>query len=159
MIPLAQLASTCMQQIEDHNQTDPSKALKTITDSLVLLANVTHKLNMKRRDNVKPELKDAYKTLCSPQNEISTFLLGEDLPKLAKDSKESSNMTTHMVREQTKGRGFHPYPYRARFTPNRGRGRGRGYHSHFLGKTGDSQMWNRPHSQRGRGNHSRPYKK
>ena len=33
MIPLAQLASTCMQQIEDHNQADPSKALKTITDS------------------------------------------------------------------------------------------------------------------------------
>ena len=67
---------------------------------------------MKRRDIVKPELKNAYKTLCSPQNEISTFLLGEDLPKLAKDSKESSNMTTHMVREQTKERGFHPYPYR-----------------------------------------------
>ena len=106
---------------------------KTITDSLIVLGNVTHKVNMKRRESIKPELRDMYKALCSPQNEITNFLLGDDLSKSAKDAKETSHVTANIIKDNFRGRGFNNSSFRGRF---RGacRARGRGYYqNNFLG--------------------------
>ena len=165
MIPLTFLASKCMESIQDaDNKVEPpttGEILKTITDSLIILGNVTHKVNMKRRESIKPELRDMYKALCSPQNEITNLLLGDDLSKSAKDAKETSHVTANIIKDNFRGRGFNTSSFRGRF---RGayRARGRGYYqNNFLGRAGDSfpnrtPAWN---SQRGRGNRSRPYKK
>ena len=115
MIPLAKLDST----------PQPSEVQKTLLDSVVLLSNVTYKLNIKRRDTIKPELKDAYKTLCSTNNPITSSLLGEDLSKAANEAKETDNVTNKMIgyayHTQNNQYGNHRPTYRGGY---QGRARG-----------------------------------
>ena len=147
MIPLAKLASKCIDSTPQ-----PSEVQKTLLDSVVLLSNVTHKLNIKRRDTIKPELKDAYKTLCSTNNPITSSLLGDDLSKAAKEAKETDNVTNKMIwyayHNQNNQYGNHRPTYRGGY-----QGRARGSRP-FLGRRGSSYRTPQSfHSQRGRGGH------
>ena len=150
MAPLAKLADKCLG---DNPPTQ--EILETVTDSLVLLSNVFHKLNMKRREAIKPDLKHAYKSLCSTNNPITGLLLGDDLSKTAKEAKETDNVTNimsangysrkHMFHEKP-GPGGYPF----------------GSQRPFLGR-GGSSSYRAPQSflsQRGRGNNQRrPYRR
>ena len=156
MAPLAKLADKCLG-----GNPSTQEILETVTDSLVLLSNVSHKLNMKRREAIKPDLKHAYKSLCSTNNPITGLLLGNDLSKTAKESKETDNVTNimsangysrkHMFHEKPGPGGYHGrknYPF--------------GSQRPFLGR-GGSISYRAPQSflsQRGRGNNQRrPYRR
>ncbi|CAH3163321.1 unnamed protein product [Porites lobata] len=65
-------------------------ALTNLAGKLVvaMLGNTNWKLNMKRRELIKPELNPPYTRLCKEDIAVSTKLFGDDLPKHLKDMSE-----------------------------------------------------------------------
>ena len=57
--------------------------------SIALLANANFKLNMKRRELIKPELNPLYTRLCKVEIKSSTQLFGDDLSKHLKEMAEA----------------------------------------------------------------------
>ena len=62
--------------------------LTVIMDSIALLCNTHHKLNMKRRELIKPELNPPYTRLCKEEIKTTSKLFGDDLSKHLKDMAE-----------------------------------------------------------------------
>ena len=54
-------------------------------DSIALVANANYKLNMKRRELIKPDLNPRYTRLCKEDIKLSTKLFGDELSKHLKD--------------------------------------------------------------------------
>ena len=65
-------------------------------DSIALLANANFKLNMARRELIKPELNPPYTRLCKDEIKPSTKLFGDDLSKHLKDMDEAKKVGRQM---------------------------------------------------------------
>ena len=63
------------------------ETLTTIMDSVALLCHTHHKLNMKRRELIKPELNPPFTRLCKEEIKPSTKLFGDDLSKHGRGEK------------------------------------------------------------------------
>lgn len=145
---LAKLADKLFSSELSHDEQDGKDTLEALTNSLVLLCNAIFKINMRRRDTIKPELKDMYKSLCAPQNEVTSWLFGDDLSKAAKEAKEAENLT---IVNGTYGRDSKGKYRKGRdFQPNRQNR----FHP-FLGKRGGFNNWKKP--QHGQQNRSKPH--
>ena len=59
--------------------------LNHVMDSVAMLGNTNWKLNMKRRELIKPELNPPYTRVCKEDIAVSTKLFGDDLSKHLKD--------------------------------------------------------------------------
>ena len=70
-------------------------------DSVAMLGNTNWKLNMKRRELIKPELNPPYTRLCKEDITLSTKLFGDDLAKHLKDMSEAKKAGQQMQK---------PYP-------------------------------------------------
>ena len=70
-------------------------------DSVARLGNTNWKLNMKRRELIKPELNPPYTRLCKEDITLSTKLFGDDLAKHLKDMSEAKKAGQQMQK---------PYP-------------------------------------------------
>ncbi|CAH3127686.1 unnamed protein product [Porites lobata] len=76
--------------------------LDHVMDSIALLANANFKLNMARRELIKPELKGAipfnppYTRLCKDEIKPSTKLFGDDLSKHLEDMAEAKKVGRQM---------------------------------------------------------------
>ena len=65
-------------------------------DSAALLGNTNWKLNMKRRELIKPDLNPPYTRLCKEEIKLFTKLFGEDLSKHLKDMSEAKTAGQQM---------------------------------------------------------------
>ena len=74
---------------------DIGHLLKAGTDAIALLGTANFELNMRRRDNIKPELNVDYKHLCSPTVPYTDLLFGDNT-ELSKQLKD-----THVNRSYT----------------------------------------------------------
>ena len=96
-------------------------------DALALLGHASFKLNMFRREQIKPELKKEYRSLCSSSIPVTNELFGEDLSKAAKEVEEKNKISNKMGLSQQSRRprlfGKMTRPYQVHNV----RGRGRGY--------------------------------
>ena len=74
---------------------DAPALIRAATDAIALIGAANFELNMRRRDNIKPELIEDYKHLCSSSVPFSEFLFGNDadLSKQLKDLAEVSKVT------------------------------------------------------------------
>ena len=96
-------------------------------DAIALLGHGSFKLNMFRREQIKPELKKEYRSLCSSTIPVTNELFGEDLSKAAKEVEEKNKISNKMGlpqplrRPRLFGRINRPYQVYS------SRGRGRGY--------------------------------
>ena len=70
--------------------------LDHVMDSIALLANANFKLNMARRELIKPELNPPYTRLCKDEIKPSTKLFGDDLSKHLKDMAEAKKVGRQM---------------------------------------------------------------
>ena len=61
----------------------PSKGqlVNQLMDGVLLMANSNTELNLRRREDLKPELRTSCRYLCAPSNPITTELFGDDVPK------------------------------------------------------------------------------
>ena len=87
------------QLVKDlHAGTTPNtrKILDHVMDGIALVANANFKLNMKRRELIKPELNPPYTRLCKDEIKPSTKLFGDDLSKHLKDMAEAKKAGRQM---------------------------------------------------------------
>ena len=75
---LCALSGKLIVSINSGETPNTRETLKTIMDSVALLCNTHHKLNMKRRELIKPELNPPFTRLCKEEIKPSTKLFGDD---------------------------------------------------------------------------------
>ena len=85
---LCALSRKLIVSINSGETPNTRETLKTIMDSVALLCNTHHKLNMKRRELIKPELNPPFTRLCKEEIKPSTKLFGDHLSKHLKDMAE-----------------------------------------------------------------------
>ena len=76
------------QLVKDLQTRKPTN-VRQLLDSIALVANANYKLNMKRRELIKPDLNPPYTRLCKEDIKPSTKLFGDELSKHLKDMTEA----------------------------------------------------------------------
>ena len=93
------------QLVKDlHAEKTPNtrKILHHVMDSIALLANANFKLNMKRRELIKPHLNPPFTRLCKKDIKPSTKLFGDDLSKHVKDMAEAKKANDPVILDAIK---------------------------------------------------------
>ena len=93
---LTKLAGKLVKDINDGKTPDTRHVLDHVMDSVAMLGNTNWKLNMKRRELIKPELNSPYTRLCKEDITLSTKLFGDDLSKHLKDMSEAKKAGQQM---------------------------------------------------------------
>ena len=70
-------------------------------DSIAILSHANWKLNMKRRELIKPDLNPLYTRLCKEEIKPSAKLFGEELPKHLKDMAEAKKVGQQLQKSST----------------------------------------------------------
>ena len=85
--------------------------MKSFTDSLSLIANASHKLDIFRRGQFKPELNADYASLCTVSRPVEETLFGQ-LSEDVKECVETARLTKK-VNEKRATQRYQPYkkPY------------------------------------------------
>ena len=90
-------------------------------DALALMGHTNYMINMFRRDQIKPELKKEYRSLCNSNLPVTEHLFGDELAKASKEVEDKNKISNRMHITNTRligrrsfrgGRGFY---YRDRF--------------------------------------------
>ena len=125
------VAGTCatLQAVEDLRKLNSketadsvNKIITSLTDALAFQGNVFSSLNICRREMLKPVFKSEFATLCNSTTKIETqggYLFGNNLPKLMKDIKDSSQLALEFTKFSNTGSRQFTGSYR------RGRGQNR----------------------------------
>lgn len=90
------LAGKLVKDINDGKTPDTRQMLDHVMDSVAMLGNTNWKLNMKRRELIKPELNPPYTRLCKEDLTMSTKLFGDDLSKHLKDMSKAKKAGQQM---------------------------------------------------------------
>ena len=85
-----------MKDVTDGKTPNTRDVLNHVMDSVAMLGNTNWKLNMKRRELIKPELNPPYTRLCKEDIAVSTKLFGDDLSKHLKDMSEAKKAGQQM---------------------------------------------------------------
>ena len=88
--------------------------LNHVMDSIALLGNANWKINMKRRELIKPDLNPAFTRLCREEIKPTLKLFGDDLSKHMKDMSEATKVSKQMQKHSQDIGGSAP-PLRGRF--------------------------------------------
>jgi hypothetical protein len=78
-------------------------------DSIAILSHANWKLNMKRRELIKPDLNPPYTRLCKEEIKPSAKLFGEELPKHVKHMAEAKKVGQQMQKSSTSRRPSQNY--------------------------------------------------
>ena len=93
---LTKLAGKLVKDINDGKTPDTRHVLDHVMDSVAMLGNTNWKLNMKRRELIKPELNPPYTRVCKEDITLSTKLFGDDLAKHLKVMSEAKKAGQQM---------------------------------------------------------------
>ena len=85
---LSILADRLFKDIQSAKTVNASEILTHVMDSIALFGHANWKLNMKRRELIKPDLNPPYTRLCKEDIKPSTKLFGDDLSKHLKEMSE-----------------------------------------------------------------------
>ena len=123
---------------------DVAGLIRVATDAIALIGAANFELNMRRRDNIKPELNEDYKHLCSSSVPFTESLFGNDsdLSKQLKDLAEATKVSKKLSRsnaklEANKNQGYRSFKH--------GKSKGFGYKYRGQGNNSTKQLnWKRP---------------
>ena len=94
---------------------DVPELIRAATDAISLVGVANFELNMRRRHNIKPELNEDYKHLCSSSVPVTEFLFGNDadLSKQLKDLLEATKVSKklNLKVEGHKSNGYRGYKH------------------------------------------------
>ena len=82
------LADQLFKDIQSTKTADARETLTHVLDSIALFGHANWKLNMKRREIIKPDLNPPYTRLCKEEIKRTTKLFGDDLSKHLKEMSE-----------------------------------------------------------------------
>ena len=98
-----------MKDLHTDKPTNVRQVLDQLMDSIALVANAKYKLNMKRRELIKPDLNPPYTRLCKEDIKPSTKLFGDELSKHLKDMTEAKKAGRQMQRNSDTRTSSHNY--------------------------------------------------
>lgn len=132
---------------------DVEEILKKATDAVALIGAANFDLNMRRRDNIRLELNEDYKHLCSSTVPFTDYLFGDDidLSKQLNDLAEATKVSKK-IKHESKGDTRKTSNYRSFKFNKRGFGYKRGQYSRSNGYK-NNLNWKRPslkHKEEGR---------
>ena len=104
---------------------DVPGSIRAAIDAIALIGAANFELNMRRRDNIKPELNENYKHLCSNTVPFTESLFGNDydLSKQLKDLAEATKVSKKLSRNDSKTEAHKNHGYRS-FKHTKARGFG-----------------------------------
>ena len=82
------LADRLFKDIQNAKTVDARETLTHVMDSIALFGHANWKLNMKRREVMKPDLNPPYTRLCKEEIKPTTKFFGDDLSKHLKEMSE-----------------------------------------------------------------------
>lgn len=149
---VAEVTSMCLDNVqEDETVVLCAKtAIGQLTKALIMLCETVHDINMKRRDNIRPELNQDYmKTLTAADNPVTSMLFGDDPQKVAKESSDTKKLTkpngpSYSTRGGSRKR-FQPYNVGTRGRGDfLGRGRGQRGRGRWQARRKPQSQWRQP---------------
>ena len=115
IVPLVTVADSTLSNKGDLHRGDSGNNLSMILESITLLLEVHHELNLRRREAIRPSLKDEFRPLCSKNTKPSNDLLfGDNLDEQIKQLQNKRNLGSSLCkpsRDKNKG------TYRNRYQP------------------------------------------
>lgn len=124
------------------------KSMQTLSDSLSLLSDASHEIDLRRRSLFKSDMKSEYRLLCSDQSPVKELLFGTELGKSVKDLTEASKVTSKITSKPNKNKrqsynysSQHGRPDQKRSFPFLSQGRG------YAGRQKSGQAYR--HAQKG----------
>ncbi|XP_071094325.1 uncharacterized protein [Haliotis cracherodii] len=114
IVPITEMMDELMTAVANRQQVNAIKMLDKTKDSLRILIGVETDLNVKRRDNFKPDLQGPCKRLCSADTPTTAYLFGDDLPNGIKDITECKGLSNKL---HTPGKSV---MHRGSYTPGYG---------------------------------------
>ena len=122
---------------------DVPELIRAATDAIALVGAANFELNMRRRDNIKPELNEDYKHLCSSSVPFTEFLFGNDAD-LSKQLKDLAEATKVSKKLNPKADGHKSNGYRG-YKHAKSKGFGYKYSSRGQGNQAIKNLnWKRP---------------
>ena len=83
-----------VQQTYSHSwPVQPSKIISHVIDAITLIGYSHHKINQRRKSNIRNILKPEIQGICDSSNDPTTHLVGDQVSKLMKEAKEAYNLT------------------------------------------------------------------
>lgn len=81
-----------------------TQAMQTLSESLSLLCDASHEIDLRRRALFKSDMNPEYRLLCSDQQPVKELLFGTELGKSVKDLTEASKVTSKITSKQNNKR-------------------------------------------------------
>ena len=117
LIPVVSMAEKLVQARDKipKDALDAPYLIRAATDAIALIGAANFELNMRRRENIKPELNEDYKHLCFSSVPFTDFLFGNDadLSKQLKDLAEATKVSKKLNPkvEGHKSNGYRGYKH------------------------------------------------
>ena len=83
-------------------------------DAIAILGNANWRLNMKRREIIKPELNLPYTRLCKEEIKPSQKLFGDDLPKHRKEMTDAKRAGQQMQKSSQSSKSYKQKGHRSK---------------------------------------------
>ena len=103
------LGDQLVKDLQTGKPTNVRQVLDQVMDSIALVANANYKLNMKRRELIKPDLNPPFTRLCKEDIKPSTKLFGDELSKHLKDMAEAKKAGRQTQRNSDTRTSSHNY--------------------------------------------------
>lgn len=126
--PMIQLLDMALKAQKDKKSIEPNKIMSFVADAVTFLGHTSYLTSLKRREFLKPDIAQAYQSVCSKSNPMTTFLFGDELPKHIKEISEVNKIAKKtMTRPRTSlsKRGGYDYKSSSSNTKFHHRGGGR----------------------------------
>lgn len=95
-VSLTNLVGSLVTSITNGDMPNTRDVLNHVMDNVALLGNANWKLNMKRRELIKPDINPPFTRLCREEIKPTLKLFGDDLPKHMKDMSEATKVGKQM---------------------------------------------------------------
>ncbi|XP_033726503.1 uncharacterized protein LOC117316116 [Pecten maximus] len=122
MIPVVNIANNILEARAGRAQKlSDDEIFRLVTDSLSLVTSTNQSITSRRRELIKTDLKDEYKSLCANKLDETKSLLGEDLLQKVPNINTTNKVTNQLI-QRPYGRGRSYYSgygrgNRCRYTP------------------------------------------
>ena len=102
LIPLENIMGKVGESIDNKGDLPTKEVLwEHLSNSLLLIAEANHNLNICRRDMFKSDLDDKYKVLCNNKKSVGSELFRDDLAERLKTVPESNNAAKKLTKAKT----------------------------------------------------------
>ena len=96
IIPIVYSVEKLISADEKQSRPDIDEIVNDLRDAVTLLTNTSQEMSYKRRDNIRKDIGDKYKAMCSRSTEITENLFGDNVEEQMKTIDKTSNLGKSM---------------------------------------------------------------